>query len=104
MNILKILMFFEKTSTFPKILKILKLPFAAPSANISSKLSSTCAEDVIEEFGNKIKFVLDGGKCQIGLESTIIDLTKYPIILRPGAITIDQIKKVLKKKSKLKKI
>jgi len=82
---------------------MIKLPFAAPSANISSKLSPTCAKDVIEEFGNKIKFVLDGGKCQIGLESTIVDLTSYPTILRPGSITVEQIKKVLKKNIKIKR-
>ena len=65
-------------------MKILKFPLAAPSANISSKLSPTCAKDVFEEFGKKIKLILDGGKCKIGLESTIVDLTGKPSILRPG--------------------
>jgi L-threonylcarbamoyladenylate synthase len=80
------------------LLKILKIPLAAPSANISSKLSPTCASDVFDEFGNKIKFVLDGGRCKIGLESTIIDLTNKPTILRHGAISPEIIKKVLRKK------
>jgi len=80
------------------LLSNLKFPLAAPSANISSKLSPTSAKDVLEEFGNKIKFILDGGRCKIGLESTIIDLTKKPSILRPGSITIDKIQKILKKK------
>ena len=85
------------------LLSILKFPLAAPSANISSKLSPTSAKDVFEEFGNKIKFILDGGQCQIGLESTIIDLTGKPAILRPGSITVEKIQKILKKKIGIKK-
>ena len=85
------------------LLSILKFPLAAPSANISSKLSPTSAKDVFDEFGNKIKFILDGGQCKIGLESTIVDLTRTPSILRPGSITIEKIQKVLKKKIKIKK-
>ena len=86
-----------------KLLKMLSVPLAAPSANISSKLSPTCAKDVVDEFGNKIKFILDGGKCQIGLESTIIDLTGKPNILRPGSITAKKIQKILKKKITINK-
>ena len=85
------------------LLSIIKFPLAAPSANISSKLSPTSAEDVFEEFGNKIKFILDGGQCKIGLESTIVDLTSKPCILRPGSITVKKIQKILKKKIKIKK-
>jgi len=80
------------------LLKILNAPLAAPSANIASKLSPTSAKDVVDEFGNKIKFILDGGQCKIGLESTIIDLTVKPTILRPGSISAEKIQKVLKKK------
>ena len=86
------------------LLKILNVPLAAPSANIASKLSPTSAKDVVEEFGNKIKFILDGGSCQIGLESTIIDLTKKPTILRPGSITKEKIAKTLGKTIKNKSI
>ena len=85
------------------LLGIIKFPLAAPSANISSKLSPTSAKDVFEEFGNKIKFILDGGQCKIGLESTIVDLTGKPSILRPGSITVEKIQKILKKKIKIKK-
>ena len=85
------------------LLSVLKFPLAAPSANISSKLSPTSAEDVLEEFGDKIKFILDGGQCKIGLESTIVDLTGKPSILRPGSITAQKIEKILKKKIKIKK-
>ena len=85
------------------LLSILKFPLAAPSANISSKLSPTTANDVVDEFGNKIKFILDGGQCQVGLESTIIDLIGKPVVLRPGSITVEKIQKILKKKIKIKK-
>jgi len=85
------------------LLKILNVPLAAPSANISSKLSPTCAKDVVDEFGSKIKFILDGGRCKIGLESTIIDLTSKPSILRQGSITVKDIYKILKKKNYYKK-
>ena len=87
-----------------KLLNNLKIPLAAPSANISSKLSPTSAEDVVDEFGHKIKFILDGGQCQIGLESTIIDLTDKPTILRQGSITKENIQKIIKKKIFVKKI
>jgi len=86
------------------ILKIINKPLAAPSANISTKLSSTCAKDVFDEFGKKIKIILDGGNCKIGLESTIVDLTGKPSILRPGKITKENIEKILNKKIKVRKI
>jgi len=94
---------FPKHTIAQKVLKIANKPLAAPSANISTKLSPTCAKDVFEEFGKKIKIILDGGKCKIGLESTIIDLTGKPSILRPGKITKEKIEKILKKKIKIKK-
>ena len=86
-----------------RLLKNLKTPLAAPSANISSKLSPTSSSDVAEEFKNKIKFILDGGRSKIGLESTIIDLTANPKILRPGFVTPKKISKVLKRKIKISK-
>ena len=89
---------FPKQRLIRKLIKSLDYPLAAPSANISTKLSSVKASDVKEEFGKKIKFVLDGGKCKIGIESTIINLTKKPEILRLGGLENSKIKKVLKKK------
>ncbi len=89
---------FPKHIVARKLLKMLNFPLAAPSANISSKLSPTSAKDVLEEFGNKIEFILDGGKCVVGLESTIVDLSSKPKILRQGIIAKDQIQKILKKK------
>ena len=89
---------FSKHLLFRKLLKNLNYPLAAPSANISTKLSSVQASDVIEEFGSKIKYILNGGKCQIGVESTIINLTTKPTILRFGGLDILKIEKILKKK------
>ena len=89
---------FPKHRATRKLLKFLKTPLAAPSANMSSKLSPTRAKDVYDEFKNKIKMIIDGGACDVGLESTILDLTSYPTILRHGSITQKKIEKILKKK------
>ena len=93
---------FPKHPLFKRLLKSLKYPLAAPSANMSTRLSSVKASDVIEEFGSKIKYVLDGGKCQIGLESTIINLLKKPTILRFGGLDVSKIEKILKKRVLIK--
>ncbi len=89
---------FPKHKILKKLLKELKYPLAAPSANISSRLSAVKASDVKEEFGSKVKFILDGGRCNIGVESTIVKLTKNPKILRLGGLNISKIEKVLGKK------
>jgi len=87
---------------FPKhpktrfLLKNINYPLAAPSANISTKISPVSKQDVIDEFGKKIKFVLDGGQSKIGLESTIVSLVKKPQILRLGGIEKNKINKFLK--------
>ena len=94
---------FPKHRLARKLLSLLKVPLAAPSANISSKLSPTSSSDVVDEFGNKIKFILDGRRSKIGLESTVIDLTGKPKILRPGFITAKKISKILKTKIKITK-
>ena len=89
---------FPKHKIFRSLLKDLDYPLAAPSANISTRLSSIQVSDVQEEFGSKIKYILDGGKCSIGLESTIINLTNKPTILRLGGLDVEKIEKVLNKK------
>jgi len=88
---------FPKHRLVRKVIRSLNYPIAAPSANISTKLSSVKASDVKEEFGNKVKFVLDGGTCKVGIESTIINLTGRPEILRLGGLENSKIKKILKK-------
>jgi|TARA_B100001540_G_scaffold314749_1_gene340368 L-threonylcarbamoyladenylate synthase len=91
---------FPKNNLTRKLLSILKYPLAAPSANISSRISPVSKKDVKEEFGRKIRFILDGGKSEIGLESTIISLIDKPKILRLGGIERSKINKILNKKVK----
>ena len=86
---------FPKHTIFKNLLKQLDYPLAAPSANITTKVSAVNAKDVKEEFGNKIKYILDGGICAIGIESTIINLTARPTILRLGGLDISKIQKAL---------
>ena len=93
---------FPKHPVTRALLKKLKFPLAAPSANLSSKVSAVRSIDVKEDVGNKIKYILEGGKSKIGLESTIIDLRKEPKILRVGGLEISNIEKVLNQKVKIK--
>jgi L-threonylcarbamoyladenylate synthase len=86
---------FPKHVLFKNLLKQLDYPLAAPSANISTKVSAVKAKDVKEEFGNKIKYILDGGLCSVGIESTIINLIGKPAILRLGGLDISKIRKTL---------
>ena len=86
---------FPKHSIFKSLLKQLSYPLAAPSANIATKVSPVKLKDVKEEFGNKIKYILDGGTCAIGIESTIVNLTSKPSILRLGGLDITKIQKTL---------
>lgn len=71
------------------------VPVAAPSANKSGRVSPTEAAHVTEAFGNEISMILDDGSCPIGVESTVLDLTKSkPVILRHGGITLEEVKTV----------
>ena len=89
---------FPKHPVTRNLLKKLNFPLAAPSANLSSKVSAVSSSDVKEDFGKKIKYVLEGGKSSIGIESTIVDLRNKPKILRLGALENSSIQKELKKK------
>ena len=89
---------FPKHPITRSLLKKLKFPLAAPSANLFSKVSAVSSADVEDDFGKKIKYVLEGGKSSIGLESTIIDVRSKPKVLRLGGIEISTIEKILKKK------
>ena len=86
---------FPKHTIFKNLLKQLDYPLAAPSANITTKVSAVKAKDVKEEFGNKIKYILDGGVCTVGIESTIVNLIGKPTILRLGGLDISKIQKTL---------
>jgi L-threonylcarbamoyladenylate synthase len=79
-----------------RLLKECGCPIAAPSANLFSEVSPTTAEHVAESFGDKLGFVLDGGQCEVGLESTVLSLLESPPrLLRPGAVTIEQLEAAL---------
>ena len=82
---------------FRKVLEASQLPLAAPSANPFGQLSPTRAEHVQRSLGNKIEYILDGGPCAIGIESTIVDMREpnSPHILRFGAIDAQALSKVL---------
>lgn len=72
------------------------VPIAAPSANLSGKPSTTTAQHVAHDHDGKIDCIVDGGKCRVGVESTIIDLTEDPPrLLRPGGITLEELECLL---------
>ena len=90
-----------------KLLKAFNRPLAAPSANRFGRISPTSTQAVKKEFGKKTPYILEGGSCQFGLESTVIHFLKNkknkPEILRLGSITPEQIENTLKKKVSIRK-
>lgn len=77
------------------LIKAAKAPLAAPSANTSGKRSATSAQDVLEDLDGKIDMLVDGGTCDIGIASTVVDMTTTPFkILREGVITKDMIERI----------
>ncbi len=82
----------------PVALKLIELsgtPIAAPSANLFGQLSPTTAGHVVKQLGNKVDLILDGGKCKVGVESTIIGFVDGEIVLlRPGGIPVEEIEKI----------
>ena len=78
-----------------ELIRLSKTPIAAPSANTSGKPSPTKASHVFEDLNGRIDMIIDGGSCDIGLESTVIDVTTLsPVILRPGGVTFEDIYKL----------
>ncbi len=79
------------------LIQSIEHPIVAPSANLFGKPSPTIAKHVMDDMNGKINAIIDGGKTRIGLESTVVDLTtKTPILLRPGGISISDLKKIIK--------
>jgi len=79
-----------------ELLRLAGVPAAAPSANISDMPSPKSAEEVLAYFDGKINCVIDGGRCKLGVESTIVSLTTHPYkILRQGALSEERIRNVL---------
>ena len=71
-------------------------PIAAPSANASGKISATTAEHVARSLGAQVAMILDGGRCPIGIESTVLDLAgPTPVLLRPGGVTSEALTDVI---------
>jgi L-threonylcarbamoyladenylate synthase len=78
------------------LLSAAAIPVAAPSANLFSRPSPTLAAHVLEDLDGRIDIVLDGGATQVGVESTVLDLSgDVPVVLRPGAITLDMLRPLL---------
>lgn len=79
-----------------ELLRLADVPIAAPSANLFGQLSPTCAEHVAERLGNQIDYLLDGGPCAVGVESTVLLLEpSRAVLLRPGGVTLEEIESVI---------
>lgn len=79
-----------------KLIEMAGVPVAAPSANISGKPSPTKGQHVIKDLSGRVDFIISGGSCEVGLESTVLDMTEeIPVILRPGGVTREQLEEVL---------
>ena len=76
-------------------LERVQIPVAAPSANVSGLPSTTTASHVLHDLEGRIPYIIDGGACHYGVESTVVDVTgEVPVILRPGTVTAEQIHQV----------
>ena len=79
-----------------ELIKACDLPICAPSANTSSKPSPTKASHVLDDLGGRIEYILDGGDCEIGLESTVLDCTGEVVkVLRHGGVGVEEIERVV---------
>jgi len=79
-----------------KLIREAGVPVAAPSANVSGRPSPTTCKHVIDDLKGRIEYIIDGGPCQVGVESTVLDVTSdVPMILRPGGITLEMLENVL---------
>ena len=85
-----------KTAAARELIRLAGVPVAAPSANRSGKPSTTTAAHVLHDMDGRIDAILDGGACEVGVESTIVDLTgERPRLLRPGGVTPEELKALL---------
>ena len=83
----------------PSALELLRragTPIAAPSANLFGQVSPTTAAHVAQQLGSRIDYILDGGPCSVGLESTVLDLSsEVPTLLRPGGLPRERIEEII---------
>ncbi len=78
------------------LIEAAQVPIAAPSANRFTQVSPTTAQHVRQGIGDRVDYILDGGPCEVGIESTVLSLeTEVPILFRPGGITREQIEKLI---------
>ena len=81
--------------TASELCRLAGVPIAAPSANLSGRPSVTTIQAAIEDMDGRADMIIDGGESEIGLESTIISLAGDPVLLRPGAVTIEMLREVI---------
>ncbi|MCR5263141.1 MAG: threonylcarbamoyl-AMP synthase [Clostridiales bacterium] len=81
--------------TASELCRLAGVPIAAPSANLSGRPSVTTIQAAIEDMDGRADMIIDGGESEIGLESTIISLVGDPVLLRPGAVTLEMLREVI---------
>ncbi len=85
----------------PVALKLIEksgIPVAAPSANLSGHPSPTTAQHVVDDLKGRVEYIIDGGPCNVGVESTVLDVTgEIPVILRPGGVTREMLERIVGK-------
>lgn len=85
-----------RTAATRELIRLAGVPIAAPSANLSGKPSTTTARHVLHDMDGRIEAIIDGGPCEVGVESTIVDLSgEVPRLLRPGGVTPEQLRVLL---------
>jgi L-threonylcarbamoyladenylate synthase len=88
-----------------KLIELAKVPIAAPSANLAGKPSPTKADHVIEDLYDRVDLIIDGGETDIGVESTVVDATVYPVeVLRPGGLPLEEIRELVEVKLPRRKV
>ncbi len=79
-----------------RLINLVNIPIAAPSANLSGRPSPTTADHVYHDLHGKIPLIIDGGKCELGVESTVIDVNRNPpLLLRPGGLNYEELNQIL---------
>lgn len=79
-----------------RLIEAADVPIAAPSANVFCAVSPTTAQHVVDQFGGRLSHVLDGGPCEVGVESTVVSLSKgKPLLLRPGGVTVEELEEAI---------
>ncbi|MFO1019484.1 MAG: L-threonylcarbamoyladenylate synthase [Planctomycetales bacterium] len=78
-----------------ELLRQIDFPLAAPSANLFGRLSPTTAQHVADQLAERVDYILDGGACRVGVESTVLELVAVPRLLRPGGVPLEEIQKLI---------